>query len=68
MTEEEKRKHKAELLEARIKRYHAKNNIKRFSSLIDGDILEELNKELQKKKMSKKQFLEQAIDRFLKGE
>lgn len=65
MTKAQK-KHEAELLSKRIKRYHENHNIRRFASLIDGELLDALNNKLKEKGINKRQFLEDAVERFLK--
>lgn len=70
MTEEEKRKHKAELNRARVKRYrenHAGEQTQIAVRLSTKKYALWLNK-LNECGMTQKQFIEQAIDRFLKGE
>ena len=65
--EEQKRKHEIELVNARVKKYHENHNIKRFASLVDGELLVKLNNALCERGLNKRQFLEDAIDQFLKG-
>lgn len=68
MTEEEKHKHKAELNRARVKKYLEKHPKKNFKVLLEPERFDELTEALEERNTTKKQFLEQAIDRFLKGE
>lgn len=64
--EQKKRRIKKQLQYDR--NYHEKYNIKRFASLINGETLDALNEKLKERGMNKRQFLESAVDQFLKGE
>lgn len=59
------KKHRIKLQMQYDKRYHEKYNIKKFASNIDGELLDALNKKLKEKGINKRQFLEDAVERFL---
>ena len=63
--EEAKRKHLSELNVARVKRFREKNPIKHFDVVLDPVRYEQISSALAEKGITKKQFVEDAIDRFL---
>lgn len=65
--EEQKAKHLSELNVARVKRFREKNPIKHFDVVLSYERYGEINNALKEKGITKTQFLENAIDQFLKG-
>jgi len=64
--EEAKRKHLSELNVARRKRYVELHGTKQFKVELSGERFEQIDKTLQERGITKKQFIEDAIDEFLK--
>lgn len=64
---EQKLRHLTELNTARRKKYVELHGMKRFNAELTGERIEQLNKALAECGITKKQFLENAIDQFLKG-
>ncbi len=64
--EEQKAKHLSELNVARVKRFREKNPIKHFDVVLSYERYDEINNALKEKGITKTQFLENAIDQFLK--
>lgn len=66
--EEQKAKHLSELNVARRKRYVELHGMKQFKVELTGERFDEIDNALKEKGITKKQFLENAIDQFLKGD
>ena len=66
--EEQKAKHVLELQVARNKRYKEKHGLKQIKFEVTQDKYDLFDSKLAEKGLTKKQFLENAIDQFLKGE
>lgn len=66
--EEQKAKHLSELNVARVKKYYENHPIRHFDVVLDIERYEKINTALKEQGITKKQFLEDAIDRFLKGQ
>jgi hypothetical protein len=64
--EEQKAKHLSELNVARVKRFREKNPIKHFDVVLSYERYDEINNALKEKGITKTQFLENAIEQFLK--
>lgn len=64
--EEQKAKHLSELNVARVKRFREKNPIKHFDVVLSYERYDEINNALKERGITKTQFLENAIDQFLK--
>lgn len=65
--EEERARHLSELNVARVKRFREKNPIKHFDVVLSYERYNQINSALQEEGITKTQFLENAIDQFLKG-
>lgn len=66
--EEAKRKHLSELNVARVRRFREKNPIKHFDVVLSYERYEQIDSALKEHGITKTQFLENAIDQFLKGD
>lgn len=66
--EEQKAKHLSELNVARVRRFREKNPIKHFDVVLSYERYDQINNALKEHGITKTQFLENAIDQFLKGE
>ncbi len=66
--EELKRKHLSELNVARVRRFREKNPIKHFDVVLNYESYEQINTALKNNGLTKTQFFQDAIDKFLKGE
>lgn len=68
--EEQKAKHLNDLNAIRVKRYRENHSgeYKTFKAEIDIEQYNKIDIELKEQGITKKQFLEDAIDKFLKGE
>lgn len=64
--EEAKKRHLSELNKARVKRYKESHPVKQFKADISVDKYNEIDAALKERGITKKQFLENAIDQFLK--
>lgn len=66
--EEQKAKHLSELNVARVRRFREKNPIKHFDVVLSYERYDQINNALKEHGITKTQFIENAIDQFLKGE
>lgn len=64
--EEQKAKHLSELNVARRKRYVELHGMKQFKVELTGERFDEIDNALKERGITKKQFLENAIEQFLK--
>lgn len=64
--EEAKKKHVRELTTARVKRFYENQNLKMFSARISEERYKEITDILKERGITQKQFIENAIDQFLK--
>jgi len=64
--EEKKQKHLRELNTARVRRFLNKHPMKHFDVLLKLERYNEIDTALKKAGITKKQFIENAIDDFLK--
>lgn len=67
MTDEERRRHLSMLNSARRKRFVELHNIKQFKVEMPSERFEQINNALAERGVTKKQFMENAINAFLCG-
>lgn len=65
--EEQKAKHLSDLNKARLQRFYENHKLITFGAKLDEEKYREITEALKKRGITQKQFLENAIDQFLKA-
>ena len=65
--EEAKKKHLSELNIARVNRYFETHEMQKFSATLTKERYDQIDKALRENGMTKKEFIENAIDQYLQA-